>query len=135
VSVYDSMMEACLQGLYEGERNKLSVQLLCRIVRICADTVSPLDPDEDPPGLQYIKAWSARLRDVVWRPDINRFADIKVIDSDLAVGLMRIEFDDGQAFWYSSEDVIEIPVHRSLAHEWNERHRTDAAGATPVIDS
>jgi hypothetical protein len=135
VTTFDDMMEACLSSLYEGERNKISVQLLCRIVRICADTVTPPDPNEGPPALQHIKAWSARIRDVVWRPDTNRFAHIVTIESDLAVGLMRIGFDDATAYWYSSDDVVEIPVHRALAHEWNERHRANSAGATPVTDS
>jgi hypothetical protein len=133
VNLYDSMMQACLSGLNEGERHQISVGLLCRIVGLCAEVVEPDDPDEAPPALQYIKASMVRLHDTVWRPETERFAAVVTTDADLSVGLIRVEFDDGATFWYSTADTVQIPLYETRARDWNQRHPA-AAGATPTED-
>lgn len=136
VDLFDTMMRACLDGLYEGERREITAFLLGRIVRICADVVDD-DQDVPLPALLWIKAWTLRVGDLVWRPEPELFAGVTLIDSDSAVGVLRVAFDDDSTSWYSSADTVQIPMHRAVARTWNDRRRCYGFphGATPMTNS
>ena len=127
--LYDRMLLACMDAMYDGERQAVSVDLLQRIVAICAGVaapvdpdVDPVDPDVDPDDLQFIKASMLRPYDLIWQPDSRTFVEIRHIDQD-DVGLYRAEFTDGTTAWYAGAEPLQIPALRAHAHDWNERHR------------
>lgn len=94
--------------------------------------------NDTPPDLNFIKAWTLRIGDLVWEPWREQFLPVRRIDTDLAVGVMRVEFEGDWANWYSSADVVQIPRNRARAREWNEQKRlrsAEAQGATPMTDS
>lgn len=121
MSTYDALLQTCIAGLTPAERTRVSDHVLRRIVWLCASATTPFDANEDPPGLQYIKAWTIRPHDVIWRPNTRRFAAVIAAEGDPLVGLMHVTFNDGTAHWYATDDVAEIPSQRSTANEWNQR--------------
>jgi hypothetical protein len=136
VDPFDKMLRACLDGLYEGERREITAHLLGRIVRICADVVDAVE-GTPAPALLWIKAWTLRVGDLVWKPEPELFAGVTLIDSDSAVGVLRVAFDDDTASWYSSADTVQIPMQRAVARAWNDRRRRHGIfqGATPMTHS
>jgi hypothetical protein len=115
------MRRACIESLDTNSRREVGEDLLNRIIRACADAVTPAD-HSNPPELQYIRAFTLRVGDLVWRPDQQAFFVPREIKTD-SIGLLHVEYHEIGPVWYTTDEVLQVPLHRHLAAEWNERRR------------
>lgn len=137
------MLTAAMNGLNDGERRDLNVEVFRKIVLTCADVATPTGPE--PPPMQFLNASYLQPGDLVWQDDC-RFLSVAAVESLDDTDVHRVLFQGEVSSWVQSKEPVRVATDRFRAREWNsrrlvftdetvERIRATHGGATPVLET